>query len=604
MASSTDSFRTLTQMLRMWDDDALADLLLVRADLALPAPTGLSDIASRATTRHSVSCAVDALNAFELEVSRRASGFAHGFTPAKLAATFGDQDPVVLADDVAAAVRRLAGLALVWGSDVQLRPVRALASVVFPGSDEANAVTGGGAAAPSPRPPEFRDVKRQPAGLVDKVAAGSAFELVRRIDVLLEHCAVQPVRLRRDGVVASREVREISRLLDVPAALGTLHLQLAEAARLLGIAAAGGVEVLAPTSHSQAWQQQSLAAQWAALVEAWRDALPASGPSWLKRQSLAAFGKPSEGRVLAASQVRAWLLWQRPRQATTIERKTGGALQQATEIGVLGLGAVAAFAPQLDVAILNTYLPVRTDEIVLQADLTAVASGPLTPTAAQELTALADIESRGGATVYRFSTATLQRGLSNGWQPEAILDMLAKRSRTPVPQPLVYLVRDLARHSSAGGGVGPSDGSSSGVGRSGVGRSGVASVVTQPARRGVPRGERPDSTGESGLDRAAALSIVAALRVAETSPASGNDSIVRGSGQAVRLPIDTLREAVETGEVVWFSSVDGRGQAAERLVKAQSVDSGALHAFDAGSGDAVAVPVSRITAAHILRRTT
>jgi hypothetical protein len=589
MASSTDTYRTLTQMLRMWDDAALAELLLMRPDLAFPPPGGLSDIASRATTRHSVSSAVDQLNAFELEVARRACEFPHGFSAPQLSSGFTDSEPKVLESDVVAAVRRLCALALTWGSESHLRPVRALATVVSPGSGDGPPPSSA-AVSPSPSPPAFPDVPRQAPSLVDKVAAGTAFELVRRIEVLLEHTAVQPVRLRRDGVVASREVREISRLLDVPAAFATLHLQLAEAAGLLGVAAAGSVEVLAPASGAESWHELALATQWAALASAWRDALPGSGPGWLKQQLLAAFGDPNEGRVLTAADVRSWLLWQRPRQTTAIERKTASALQQATELGLLGLGAVASFAPDLDTTALDGHLPARTDEVLLQADLTAVASGPLTAAAASALNALADVESRGGATVYRFSAATLQRGLQRGWDPESILSMLHERSRTPVPQPLVYLVRDLAR-----GRVSASAQTSGGPPRPSASRTSAL---------GVPRGVDEEISPDSRLDRSAALRVVAELRASETSPAETNDSIVRGAGSVTRLPVDTLREAVETGEAVWFSSVDGRGQAAERVVKAESVDSGALRAFDTGTGDAIVVPMRRITAAHILRRTT
>jgi hypothetical protein len=588
MASSTSTSRTLTQMLRMWDDAALADLLLMRPDLAFPPPGGLSDIASRATTRHSVSSAVDCLNAFELDVTIRASGYPDGFATTDLASGFTGGEPT-LATDVTAALHRLRALALVWGTDTQLRPVRALATVVASSSADSSGAPNSAATAPSPGPPDLADAARQPAGLVAEVAAGSAFELVRRVDVLLEHCAIQPVRLRRDGVIASREIREVSRLLDVPAAVATLHLQIAEAARLLGVAASGSVEVLAPTRESEDWQELSLAAQWAALARAWRDALPASGPEWLKQQALAAFGDPLEGRVLTAADVRAWLLWQRPRQATTIDRKTALALQQATDLGLLGLGAVASFAPTLDEAALDALLPARTDEFVLQADLTAVAPGPLTAEAAAELNALADVESRGGATVYRFSPATLQRGFARGWDPDAILTTLGKRSRTPVPQPLAYLVRDLAR---------------AGVSAAAPASARQSYAVSVSGPLGVPRVVDPDISPVGRLDRTAALAVVAGLRAAETNPDVGNDSIVRGAGQVGGLPIDTLREAAESGEAVWFSCVDSRGQASERVVTAESVDSGELRAYDTGSGDVVVVPMSRITAAHILRRST
>ncbi|WP_425086281.1 helicase-associated domain-containing protein [Streptomyces hainanensis] len=59
--------------------------------------------------------------------------------------------------------------------------------------------------------------------------------------------------------------------------------------------------------------------------------------------------------------------------------------------------------------------------------------------------AAADIESKGGATVYRFTPDSLRRALDAGWTPDELHTFLAEHSRTPVPQPLDYLVDDVAR---------------------------------------------------------------------------------------------------------------------------------------------------------------
>ena len=56
-----------------------------------------------------------------------------------------------------------------------------------------------------------------------------------------------------------------------------------------------------------------------------------------------------------------------------------------------------------DAAVLAAVLPEPLDHILIQADLTAVAPGPLRPDIARELAVLADVESRGGATVHRFT---------------------------------------------------------------------------------------------------------------------------------------------------------------------------------------------------------
>ena len=55
------------------------------------------------------------------------------------------------------------------------------------------------------------------------------------------------------------------------------------------------------------------------------------------------------------------------------------------------------------------------------------------------------MESRGGATVYRFTPASVRRALDSGWAAAEIHDFVAQVSRTPVPQPLTYLIDDTAR---------------------------------------------------------------------------------------------------------------------------------------------------------------
>ena len=83
--------------------------------------------------------------------------------------------------------------------------------------------------------------------------------------------------------------------------------------------------------------------------------------------------------------------------------------------------------------------------MLLQADLTAVAPGPLTPDLDRELWLAADVESRGGATVFRFTPESVRRALDAGRSGDDLLAWLTRASRTPVPQPLAYLVQDTAR---------------------------------------------------------------------------------------------------------------------------------------------------------------
>ncbi|MBL1114602.1 helicase C-terminal domain-containing protein [Streptomyces sp. 110] len=140
------------------------------------------------------------------------------------------------------------------------------------------------------------------------------------------------------------------------------------------------------------------------------------------------------------------------------------AVAEAEMIGVTGRGALSAHgrallerhpdeptAAESDLAsaqaarLLAPLLPEPLDHVLLQADLTAVAPGPLERPLAETLGILADVESKGGATVYRFTPESVRRALDAGRTADDVHTFLAAHSRTPVPQPLAYLVDDVAR---------------------------------------------------------------------------------------------------------------------------------------------------------------
>ncbi|MCA1222619.1 helicase C-terminal domain-containing protein [Streptomyces sp. 8L] len=121
----------------------------------------------------------------------------------------------------------------------------------------------------------------------------------------------------------------------------------------------------------------------------------------------------------------------------------------ASDAGPLRADADGADAPGARAAraarALAPLLPEPLDHVLLQADLTAVAPGPLLRPLADLLSVAADIESRGGATVYRFTPGSVRRALDAGQSATDLHEFLKNHSRTPVPQPLTYLIDDVAR---------------------------------------------------------------------------------------------------------------------------------------------------------------
>ncbi|MBB0245108.1 DNA-binding protein, partial [Streptomyces alkaliphilus] len=187
-------------------------------------------------------------------------------------------------------------------------------------------------------------------------------------------------------------------------------------------------------------------------------------------------GLPAGGAPEPAS-LRSRVRWELPRRTTEELHSTvcAATLAEAEWLGVTGRGAFAdharpLFAPDagpsapdgagepgeiprgpaetaVDAAVdaLAPLLPEPVDHVLLQADLTAVAPGPLRRDLARFMARAADVESTGGATVYRFTAAGVRRALDAGHTPRELHAFLAEHSRTPVPQPLTYLIDDTAR---------------------------------------------------------------------------------------------------------------------------------------------------------------
>lgn len=94
-----------------------------------------------------------------------------------------------------------------------------------------------------------------------------------------------------------------------------------------------------------------------------------------------------------------------------------------------------------------------TDELVSRArttalfgtDLTAIVPGSPDARLAALLDRAADRENQGTATSWRFSPASVRRAFDQGSTAETLLDELGSVAGGELPQPLVYLVNDVAR---------------------------------------------------------------------------------------------------------------------------------------------------------------
>ncbi len=507
----------------------------------------------------------------------------------------------------------------------------------------------------------------------DLLAAGAAAEAVRLVEEVLHAWGVRPPSALRSGGLPVRDLRRLALDLEVDDSLAARVVELAGAAGLVGEDAAVDEPLIAPTRAADEWLELGTGHRWVHLVRGWwagpgsaatvgsrdergqvRAALSPSvvrpGETALRRRSLAVLaGLPADEATDEAS-VLAALRWEAPRgSAATHGDSLTDVLAEAAWLGLTGSGAVSSPARLLledrdeDAGdALDGTLPPPVDHVLLQADLTAVAPGPLAPAAAHDLALVADVESRGGATVYRFSAGSVRRALDAGLDAGTVLDRLAALSRTPVPQPLEYLVRDTARrHGRLRVGVAgaylrsddeavlgelladpsarslrlrrlaptvlvsPLDPSTvldalrrMGLAPAAEGEDGALVVPGRtPPRRATPKAQRA-LVSVPDVDTARAETLVRALRAAELAgrvapaPADGRPAVpVLDPAASLHL----LRAAAAARRQVWVATSDPAGAVTRRLVEPLSVDAGRITVLDVGSGGLRTLSVHRLT---------
>ncbi|MEV6121904.1 helicase C-terminal domain-containing protein [Streptomyces sp. NPDC052077] len=308
--------------------------------------------------------------------------------------------------------------------------------------------------------------------------------------------------------------------------------------------------------------------------------------------------------------------------------------------------AAAARAARL----LAPLLPEPLDHVLLQADLTAVAPGPLERPLADVLGVLADVESKGGATVYRFTPGSVRRALDSGRTAADLHAFLAAHSRTPVPQPLTYLIDDVARRhgrlrvGAASAYVRCDDDAllseiladkraaplglrrlaptvlaaqadpgalleglrSMGFAPAAESAAGDVLITRADARRTPPRTPpEPVPDGPPVPDDVLLAAAVRAVRAGDLAATAPRKPAADGSGAATgpgELPrtgaaetLATVQAAVLTGGTLWIGYVNAEGAASQRVIAPVGVEGGFVTAYDHTADEVRTYPLHRIT---------
>ena len=320
---------------------------------------------------------------------------------------------------------------------------------------------------------------------VDAVAAGAAIDQLREFDVLLETLGAAPISELRSGGLGVREVRRLAKVTGIDEARLGLLLELAAAAGLIASGlpdpqpSNGEAPYWAPTVAADRFAEASPADRWYLLANTWLD-LPArptligtrgpdAKPYAALSDSLYSTAAPLDRRLLLGMLAElppgagvdqrtasTALIWRRPRWTKRLQpAPMADLLAEAHLVGLVGRGAISTPGRVLldgpddgsaDVVdAMARVLPAPIDHFLVQADLTVVVPGPLERQLAEELAAVATVESAGTAMVYRVSEQSIRHALDIGKTAGALHSLFDKHSKTPVPQGLTYLIDDVAR---------------------------------------------------------------------------------------------------------------------------------------------------------------
>jgi hypothetical protein len=504
----------------------------------------------------------------------------------------------------------------------------------------------------SPTPPAL-DTTARGVDAVDAAAAHTAGDVVARVEALLESWAEQPPAVLRAGGLGVRDLKRTAKELDVDERTAGLYAEIVSAAGLLDATPGFDPELL-PTPLFDTWAGLPPERRWVQLASAWltmprvpgligergdRDrVLPPLGPELERpglpaerRRVLAVLAETPTGTTTTRDSVQARLVWDAPRRGgRSRDRVHADVLAEADALGLTALGGLSTAGRALlagdDAAAaraLGPRLPPPLDHVLVQPDLTVVAPGPLERDLARDLALVADVESTGGATVYRVSEASVRRALDAGRTSSELHELFRLRSRTPVPQALTYLVDDVARrHGRLRAGVASTylrcDDEAllsevlasrkaaslqlrrlaptvvvspagledvlaalrlAGYAPAAEAPDGALLVAGPPSRR-TPARARPQRVGDYTLPAEQADLVVTALRAGDAAARATRRRPGPGASASPSDVLAFLSSAARERRQVWLGYVDAQGRATSRVVEPRTVEGGYVAAYD------------------------
>jgi len=506
-----------------------------------------------------------------------------------------------------------------------------------------------------------------PSG-ADATAAHAAVQVGNKIEALLESWAAEPPGVLRAGGLGVRELKRAATVMDCDERLAALLVEVAAGAGLVD--QTPGVDPYwVPTPSYDGWLASPPELRWATLARAWlalprlprlvgerddRDKVLAAlgaeverpGAAAERRRVLALLTEAPKGAAPTPDSVTAVLSWRAPRRGGRLRDVVATwTLVEAEALGLTGRGALSSYGRLLlagddrgATRTLGALMPDPLDHVLVQPDLTVVAPGPLERDLARELGVVADVESTGGATVYRVSETSVRRALDAGRAASDLHALFRSRSKTPVPQSLTYLIDDVARrHGRLRVGTATSYlrcddealltevlaakkvaslrlrrlaptvlTSAAPVGQvlevlRSLGYAPAAEapdgalLLAAPEARRTPVRPRPSRPSETVLGEEQARLAVTALRAGDVASRASRRGVTVASRTSTADTLAFLQEAAREGRQVWIGYVDAQGRSTSRVVEPRSVEGGFVAAYDHLRAEDRTFAVHRIT---------
>jgi XPB/Ssl2-like helicase family protein len=312
----------------------------------------------------------------------------------------------------------------------------------------------------TPEEPEF-PVTHTGAEPAEAASSAAALRLLDRVSAILDLAAAEPFPLLKDGTIGARLVKKVAKETGGTPAEIELAIDLAAQAGLLLAdeppAPRRGQKAPPPTlAPDPDLARPAPALLYRLLVTTWWD--PAA-PEYetdiatrVQRLVVRLLARLEPGAAVTDADALTRLAgWHAPMlPAENFAEHVQAALDEGELLGVIAHGAVTAtgralLAPERLVEVTDELVSRARTTALFGTDLTAIVPGSPDARLAALLDRVADREAQGTATSWRFSPATVRRAFDHGASAAELLDDLGAIAAGELPQPLVYLVNDVAR---------------------------------------------------------------------------------------------------------------------------------------------------------------